>query len=408
MAVPSKRGWVPRLPALRQRDFQLLNGATVLNAAGMTGEQVIVAWIVLGRTDSSFMVGVAFALSFLPMVLLGLPAGAAADWLDRRVMLRTLDTALVVLLGGAAALLAFDLLELWHILALTFAAGSMRAMHHPVRLSFANDIVGPGALVSGLSVINLSTRIGGLFGAVIAGSLVQRLGSEYAYAAMALLHLGAVAALFLIRIQPSIEAAMREPILENLSRFAHELHTNRTLLLLVGLTAAVEILGFSFQAALPELVRDELHVGAEGLGIMRAFAAIGGIVAILALSTQGEVRRKGITYIGVIALFGSAMLALGAAQTFGFALAILAVVAGMAALSDVLTQALMHVSVPVQLKGRAMGSWVFAIGAAPLGHLQMGALAAVAGAGAALTINGAALVGLAMVIAVFGRRIRRL
>lgn len=402
------RGWVPRLPALRHRDFRVLSAATVLNSAGMIGEQVTVAWLVLAKTDSSFMVGVALALSFLPMVVLGLPAGAIADWLDRRKLLRALDAALAVYLAGLATLLAFDALELWHILGLALVGGSLRAIHQPVRLSYIHDIVGANALVSGLSLANLSTRAGSLFGALIAGSLSQRAGPEFAFAALAGFHVLAVAVLFALRTGATHEHLQREPILGNLREFVRELRTNRTLLLLVGMTSIVEVLGFSFQTALPELARDRLNIGAEGLGIMHSFRAVGGILAILVLSTQGELRRKGMMYVGVIAIFGVGMLALAAAPTFALVLVALAVVAGMAALSDVLTQTLMQLSVPERLRGRAMGSWVFAIGSAPLGHLQMGALAAAFGVSVALTVSGSGLVGLAVLAAVGAGRLRRL
>ena len=406
--APTMRGWVPRLPAMRHRDFRFLAGATVLNSAGMAGEQVTVAWLVLTKTDSSFMVGVALALSFLPMAILGLPAGALADWLERRKLLRGLDAALAVYLTAIATLLAFDALELWHILAFAVLGGSLRAVYQPVRLSYAYDIVGADAAVSGLSLVNLSTRAGGLFGAVIAGSLAQRAGPEFAFAALAGLHALSVVVLLALRTGARDGTAPREPILRNLVEFIHELRTNRTLLLLVGMVSIVEVLGFSFQTALPELARDRLNLGAEGLGIMYSFRAVGGVLAILALSTQGEVRRKGIAFIGVIAMFGVGIIGLGAASTFGLVLAALAVVAGMAALSDILTQTLMQLSVPDRLRGRAMGSWVFAIGSAPLGHLQMGALVAALGVSAALTINGGGLLLLAALAAVVGRRLRRL
>jgi predicted MFS family arabinose efflux permease len=374
----------------------------------MAGEQVTVAWLVLTKTDSSFMVGVALALSFLPMAVLGLPAGALADWLERRQLLRALDAALAVYLAAIAVLLACGVLELWHILALAVAGGSLRAIYQPVRLSYAYDIVGPSAAVSGLSLVNLSTRAGGLLGAVFAGSLGQRVGPEFAFAALAGFHILSVAVLLTLRTGARHGTGSREPILRNIAEFLRELRTNRTLLVLVGLVSIVEVLGFSFQTALPELARDRLNLGAEGLGIMHAFRSIGGVLAILALSTQGELRRKGIVYIGVIAIFGVGMISLGAAPVFGFVLAALALVAGMAALSDVLTQTLMQLSVPDRLRGRAMGSWVFAIGSAPLGHLQMGALAAALGVSAALTINGLGLILLAVLAAVASRRLRRL
>ena len=56
---------------------------------------------------------------------------------------------------------------------------------------------------------------------------------------------------------------------------------------------------------------------------------------------------------------------------------------------DILTQSMMQLAVPDHLRGRAMGAWMFAIGSAPLGHLQMGFAVAWLGLANALYINGA-------------------
>jgi hypothetical protein len=55
---------------------------------------------------------------------------------------------------------------------------------------------------------------------------------------------------------------------------------------------------------------------------------------------------------------------------------------------DVLTQSMMQRCVPDHLRGRAMGAWIFAIGSAPLGHLQIGALTDYLGVSVALYLNG--------------------
>jgi hypothetical protein len=88
-------------------------------------------------------------------------------------------------------------------------------------------------------------------------------------------------------------------------------------------------------------------------------------------------------------------------------LAVLAVSA-FASASDVLTQSMMQLSVPDRLRGRAMGAWVFAIGSAPLGHLEMGALAAGVGVGTALGINGAALILIGILTTIVAPGLRRL
>ena len=83
-------------------------------------------------------------------------------------------------------------------------------------------------------------------------------------------------------------------------------------------------------------------------------------------------------------------------------------VAALASASDVLTQSMMQLSVPDRLRGRAMGAWVFAIGSAPVGHLEMGALAASVGVGAALGINGGALILIGILTTIVAPGLRKL
>jgi hypothetical protein len=64
--------------------------------------------------------------------------------------------------------------------------------------------------------------------------------------------------------------------------------------------------------------------------------------------------------------------------------------------------------VPHHLRGRAGGAWVVAIGFAPLGQLQIGALASLLGVSAALGVSGLALVTLAFLTVFFYPRLRAL
>ena len=68
----------------------------------------------------------------------------------------------------------------------------------------------------------------------------------------------------------------------------------------------------------------------------------------------------------------------------------------------------MQISVANRLRGRAMGAWVFAVGFAPVGHLQMGALAVTLGIGNALAVNGCVLIGIGILTTVLVPRLRTL
>ena len=67
----------------------------------------------------------------------------------------------------------------------------------------------------------------------------------------------------------------------------------------------------------------------------------------------------------------------------------------------------MQLSVPDELRGRAGGAWVVAIGLAPLGQMQMGALASLFGVSVALGTSGVALVLLATATGLLFPRMKR-
>ncbi|MBT5665323.1 MAG: hypothetical protein HOJ06_08295, partial [Rhodospirillaceae bacterium] len=219
-----------------------------------------------------------------------------------------------------------------------------------------------------------------------------------------------LAFVFFLRLRAAGKAAVTDhvPMRQNIREYVSELRANRVLLMLVAVTASVEIFGFSFATALPELATTRLHLGADGLGMLHAARAVGGMVAGIGLTFMGALQRRGLAYIGVIFAFGASLMLLSVDSPLMVTLAVVAIVAGAAAASDILTQSMMQLAVPNELRGRAMGVWVLAIGFGPLGHLEMGALAAMLGLGSALFINGAALLIVGVVVAVAVPRLRQL
>ena len=198
------------------------------------------------------------------------------------------------------------------------------------------------------------------------------------------------------------------PLGENLREYAAELRENRSLLALIVVMAAVGVFGFSHLTALPELAAVRFGVGAEGLGLMHAARAGGGILAALLLATVSLVHYRGTVLMGAIFAFGLGVLMLSVAPSFSLAVATLTFIAAVSAGYDVLTQSIMQLLVPNHLRGRAMGAWVFVVGIEPLGHLELGLLAATLGVGLALQINAIALLLSGICAWLFVPRLRRL
>jgi len=180
---------------------------------------------------------------------------------------------------------------------------------------------------------------------------------------------------------------------------------------LMMLTSSAEILGFSHQALLPSLARDVLRAGPEGLGTLNAARSVGGIVGLVAAALRRPDTGGGAMFVAVLVSFGASLLGLAVAPlVVGLTgvVAVLVVVNALGALADLLAQSLLQLSVPGHLRGRAGGAWVVAIGLAPLGQLQIGALASLFGVGVAFGASGLALTLMAGATALLFPRVRRL
>lgn len=389
-------------------EFLKLLTSCGLNYFGRAGETVIVSLLVYEITGKTEWVGIALALYYLPLAALGLVSGAISDWMNRRTFILILEGAVVVTLSIYTAVLALDLISLNLLLFFTLISGCIRAMYQPVRGAFTYDLVGGEKIVTGLSMINLGSRIGQLPGALLAGSLTQAYGPEYAVAVLVSAHLVSFVLLATMKADPVARDKKRTPILQNIREYIAEIRTNAILLMLVLLTAAVEIFGFSFETAMPELAKVKFEVDAEGLGIMHAARAAGGMAAAMLLMVFGTLKARGTAYLVSIFVFGGSVIALGLAPVFALALIALFFVAALATISDILTQSMVQLSVPDHLRGRAMGAWTLAIGVAPFGHLEMGFLAAALGVGGALLGNGAALILIGLIVALMVPKLRQL
>ena len=354
----------------------------------MGGDYVLIGWLVLDATQSSSWVGIAFALYYLPNIIFGLIGGGIADRFPRRGLLQSLD------FGAAGLIILFSVLFVYQtpqaplVLALTVVLGSLRAIKNPVRLALAYDFAGRQQATRALSGISVASRIGMLIGAIAIGVLTDRFGVAVALILMALMHTAAAGALTGIRSRNQRVAADNTPLWQNLSDYVREFRVNRVLLMLVLVTAGIELFGTSYTSALPELATSRLALRADGLGLMHAAQASGGLLIGLLLFVVSPQKRRIRIYGICVLLLGISIITLGHVSDIPTVLLTLAVVSAMISAWDILTQSMMQSCVPDHLRGRSMGAWMFAIGSSPLGQLEMGFLVTAIGIGPALYLNG--------------------
>ncbi|HEU5321852.1 MAG TPA: MFS transporter, partial [Methylomirabilota bacterium] len=312
----------------------------LLNAIGMMGETVVLGWLTLELTNSPFMVGLAMGTRMLPLFFVGVLGGALADRFPRHrlLMLTSGGQALTAATLGVVTLAG--VVTLGHVLLLTLAAGVLRGVEHAARQSYTHDVVGPASLMNGLAVLGVAMRGGWLLGSLGVGAVIAHAGSGMAYLTVALGFLGGAIALLPASTPPRARASGAASLWASAVEFLVAVGRDRTLLVLMMLTAGAEVLGFAHQALLPSLARDILDIGPEGLGALNAARSVGGILGLAAASMRAST-AGGAVFIGVLVTFGASLIVLGAApHLVGVVgvLVVLTVVNAAGALADLLAQ----------------------------------------------------------------------
>jgi predicted MFS family arabinose efflux permease len=154
----------------RNRDFVLLQTGQLLSSLGSSLSGVAYPLVVLSLTHSPPKAGlVAFARA-LPSPLFGLPAGALADRVDRRVVMLAADVGRAAALAALALVVAFDPVY-WPIPLLAFAEGTGDAFFGASAPGATRAVVPIEALPAAVSVQQGRSAAVGVAGPPLGGVL---------------------------------------------------------------------------------------------------------------------------------------------------------------------------------------------------------------------------------------------
>jgi MFS family permease len=371
--------------------------------------QLALSWITLEATGSPFVVGVVMAARMVPQLVIGIPAGALADWLDRRLLVVAANGLSVVLLLALVALAAGGLLTTPVLVGVSVLYGILDTVRMSATQAYAYDLVRTARATSGMALTNFGTQLLGTAGGLVGGYTLERFGGPITFGVIALAALIATVAPLVqapsaARDAPAGQATERPARRPGVDfwRAMTLLARNRLLAVLALAIILAEIFGSASQTLLPTFARDVFDVGASGLGMMMAVRSGGGAIGLLVLSRLGAEGRSGLVFVGAAGAFGLALLLFGVSPVYGVALVLLGVSGLCASVMDTLGQTLIQRNADERERGAAMGLWVFSVGFGPVGHLTLGAAASAFGAPITQATSGLLLILVAVLMAVNG------
>ena len=403
------------LRSLHNNAFRWLWTVGLLIGFGNWMQRLTISWFVLDQTGSVFLTAVSFAVRSAPNLIFGPVGGAIVDRYSRRKVLMIAAGLKVSVAVGMWLLVTQSDSLIWAVMMLVGLAGITAAFELPATQALAVDVVGKRNASNGVAMMSVATRAVGAIGALTGGLLIESAGPGIVFVIAALAFaIGGFAVSRVVVVQPGLGVRGTSHGLRAVGGFISSTFGGIRVLLGIPIVATllifamiVEVLGFTFQTVMPSLAEDVLGVGATGLGALTAMAAIGGLVGSVLITALSDFGRKGLLAIAIIFVYGVGLISLGISGLFPMSLLIVAVVGIMASSFDALQWTLLMENVPDDMRGRAMGGWIFAIGFGWAGSLELGLIAEVYSVGWALSVNGIGLLILAVLALMFAGRLRR-
>ena len=376
-STPLERGMRRMLAAFAYRDFRVQWIGACSSAIGTWMQIVAQNWLVLSLTNSPFYLGLDAFLQQLPIILFTLVGGVFADRYDRRKTLLASQYVQMFTSGALAVLMYLHVVQVWHIMALSFMTGVAQSFGGPAYQSLLPSLVDkkdlPNAVALNSIQFNLARVLGPLlFAATLATFLKWGYNEPQAMNAAFFLNalsffvvIGTLMSLHVKHVPTTHTRRMRDELQGGL----HYVRHHNSLVALIVLAAATTFLGFAILTFLPVFAQRVFHGSA---------------------STYS---RMGLTALLMQAIYGVLILAFAMSRVMWLSQILLFFTGAALMMVFSTVTSLVQLIAPNEMRGRVMSIYMVAFrGGMPLGSLAGGYLATIIGAPRVIAINGALLV----------------
>ncbi|MFM5908272.1 MAG: MFS transporter [Novosphingobium sp.] len=275
------------LAPFRHSAFRAIWTANLFSAIGSSVQSVGAAWLMTDLTSSHRLVAMVQSSVTLPIMALGLFAGAIADNYDRRRVMLAAQISMLLASAVLAVLTYEAMVTPYSLLCLTLVLGAGTALNSPAWQASVRAQVGVEDLPQAISLNTIAFNLARSIGPALGGLVISF--SNIA-AAFALNTVSFIAMIWvLMRWRPEPRKLVRQPILPSIRdglQFCFRSAPLRKVLLrgfAVGLGIA------AYQALIPVVVRERLGGGEFEFGVVLCAFGVGSIVAALGLP---QARRR--------------------------------------------------------------------------------------------------------------------
>ena len=408
---------VPPANPMRNGGFLGLLSYRLLGTLSYQVVAVTVGWHVYTLTRDPFSLGLIGLAEVIPYFCTAPFAGYLVDHLPRRKL------GMVACLGLAvtAALLtaiAFGWIRTegidggeprtWPIYAAIALTGAARSFLSPVYNALFARVLPRTQFPRGASIGSVTFQLGLVIGPALGGLVIGVSGVGAAYVLAIVLALGAALAIRLVRVTEPPVLLQRAPVFASIREGMQFVAGHQILLGALALDMFAVLFGGAV-SLLPAFIKEILHYGPEGLGILRAAPALGAVIVGTWMARHPPDRNAGRLLLFAVAGFGMCIVGFGLSTHFWLSAALLFGSGLFDGVSVVLRSTIMQLATPDEMRGRVSSiNGLFVGSSNELGAFYAGTMARLLGLVPAVVLGGFVTMGVVAVTARKAPKLRRL
>jgi MFS family permease len=354
-------------------------------------------WLIVSLGGTALTVSLVQTATTLPTFLIGLPAGALGDILDRRKLMIGSQAFMLACAAVLGVLTVLDKIGIATVLALTFGIGLGSALLRPSWQAVQPELVEREEIPQAAALNGVSMNKARAVGPAIGGVVVAVTNAGAVFLANAASFVGVMGVLAWWKRPPQESALGAEHVTHAIRVGARYVRHSPRLRAVLTRTLSFCLFSSALWALLPVVAHDHLHMGSGGYGLLLGAVGVGAVAGAFVLAAARA--RWSADHVVAAATFAFVAVALVLAWVRSTPLVALALVIGglswIAVLSSLNASA--QVALPAWVRARGMATYLLVFqGGQAFGSIAWGTLATHTSTDVALTVvAGGLLLGLA-------------
>ncbi len=271
------------------------------------------SWMMTSLGASAQMIALVQASTTLPIMLLSLWAGAVADNLDRRRILLTAQSFMLIVSALLAIGTWLGWITPWLLLIFTFLIGCGTAVNGPAWQASVGDMVPRPMLSSAVAYNSMGFNIARSAGPAIGGAIIAAAGTATAFLINALSYVGLI--VVIARWRPNLPPRKlpRERLGLAMAAGLRYVRMSPSIRMVLGRAALFGLAASAIPALMPIVARDLIGGGPLVYGLLYGAFGVGAVGGALASRRlRMRMATEGIVQIAALALaVGAAVTAAG-------------------------------------------------------------------------------------------------